>query len=290
MNKKIIIICGPTASGKSAHAIDVAKAKKGAIINADSMQIYREIPILTASPSEEDKALVPHHLYNYISIKNSFSVVDYQKAALAKIAEVEAAGYLPIIVGGTGLYISALLKGLSKVPDIEPDIRQKARNLLKEVGNDAFHAKLMKVDPVVAAKLAIGDSQRMVRAYEIFLQTGKSITFFQQETPVSPLINYDIKIILISPERKILYKACDERFIKLVEKGALDEVRNAMVNANSKALGFAQLALHLRGEITLKEAIALAQTKTRQYAKRQVTWFTHQVSSSKKRVRLKLIK
>lgn len=277
MNKKIIIICGPTASGKSARAIDLARDRNGAIINADSMQIYSEIPILTASPSQEDKALVPHHLYNYISIKENFSVADYQKAALAQIEQVEEKGYLPIIVGGTGLYISSLLYGLSKMPDIDPEIRQEARNLLKTIGNDAFHIKLMTIDPIVAAKLSIGDSQRMVRAYEVFMQTGKSITYFQQKPPISPLMNYDIEIIFISPEREILYKACDERFVKLVEKGALDEVKNNMSTSDSKALGFSQLASYLRGEITLDEAMILAKAKTRQYAKRQVTWFNHQL-------------
>lgn len=281
MNKKIIIICGPTASGKSAYATSLALAQNGAIINADSMQIYREIPILTASPSAKDKSSVPHHLYNYISIKDNFSVADYQKAALAKITEVEEHGYLPIIVGGTGLYISSLIRGLNIIPNIEPEVRQKARNLLQKIGNEAFHEKLMKVDPIVGAKLAVGDSQRMVRAYEVFMQTGKSITNFQQEEPISPLLNYDIETIMISPERKMLYKACDERFVRLVENGALEEVRSAMAGGDSKALGFAQLASYLRGEITLLKATALAQAKTRQYAKRQVTWFNNQVSCEK---------
>lgn len=277
MNKKIIIICGPTASGKSAYAMEKARLVNGAIINADSMQIYQEIPILTASPSEEDKKLIPHHLYNYISITEPFSVAKYQKAALEKIEEVEKDGYLPIIVGGTGLYISSLLYGLNIMPNINTTIRNEARLLLQEIGNAAFHAKLASQDPKAASKLSIGDSQRMLRAYEIYQQTGKSILTFQEDKKTSPLASYDIEIIMISPERERLYKACNERFVKLVENGAIEETKEAMKKGDSKALGFEQLASYLKNQISLEEAIKLAQQKTRQYAKRQVTWFTHQI-------------
>ena len=278
MKKKIIIICGPTASGKSSYAMDMAKAKNGAIINADSMQIYQEIPILTASPNDEDKKTIPHHLYNYISIQDNFSVAKYQQEALAKISEVEKGGYLPIIVGGTGLYISSLLYGLNIMPEIDHNIRNNVRSLLQEIGNEAFHAKLTSLDPPVAARLSAGDSQRMLRAYEVHLQTGKSILHFQEAEVKSQLADYDIETIMISPERSILYRNCDERFAHIVRNGALEEVKNSMHKGSSKALGFEQLAAYLKNEVSLEEAITLAQNKTRQYAKRQVTWFNHQIN------------
>lgn len=277
MKKKIIIICGPTASGKSAYAMDLARQKNGAIINADSMQIYQEIPILTASPRDEDKKAIPHHLYNYLSIKDHFSVVQYQKEALAQIAEVENGGYCPIIVGGTGLYISSLLYGINLMPDIDPNIRSNTRALLAEIGNEAFHEKLTSLDPSVAARLSPGDSQRMLRAYEVYMQTGKSILHFQEAEVKSPLADYDIETIMISPKRSALYRNCDERFAHIVRNGALEEVKNSMGKGNSKALGFEQLSAYLKNEISLEEAITLAQNKTRQYAKRQVTWFNHQI-------------
>ncbi len=279
MKKKIIIICGPTASGKSAYAMNVARTKNGAIINADSMQIYQEIPILTASPSDEDKKAIPHHLYNYVSIHDNFSVAKYQQEALAKITEVEKGGYLPIIVGGTGLYISALLYGINIMPAIDHNLRNNARSLLQEIGNEAFHAKLASLDPAVAAILSPGDSQRMLRTYEVHLQTGKSILHFQETEVKSPLADYDIETIMISPERSILYRNCDERFAHIVHNGGLEEVKNSMQKGSSKALGFEQLSAYLKNEISLEDAIILSQNKTRQYAKRQVTWFNHQIKN-----------
>lgn len=280
MQNNIIIICGPTASGKSTFAMEMAKSQNGAIINADSMQIYKEIPVLTASPSKEDKNTIPHHLYNYISLQSDFSVAKYMKDAFAKIKEVEASGLLPIVVGGTGLYIHALIKGINNIPDIDSDVRTKTESMIDSLGKEEFHSILSKVDPDSASKIKIGDRQRMIRAYEVWMQTGKTIKSFQDENTEAPLKDYNISIIMLSPERGFLYKRCDERFRKLVDNGGLEEVKALMQyeDINTNALGFKELKSHSLGEISLEDAIILAQNKTRQYAKRQLTWFNNQIA------------
>lgn len=274
---KLYIICGPTASSKSSYAMDLAAKSGGAIINADSMQVYHEIPIITASPSLEDKAKIPHYLYNHISIKEVYSVAKYLAQALAAIEEVVAKGLVPIIVGGTGLYIKALLSGLSAIPDIDADLRLQVRAEFDQLGKEAFYARLVERDPD-SAKLKAGDSQRMMRAYEVLLQTGRPISYYQNTRGVSPLEGYDVSVTMLNPERSFLYKCCDERFVKLVENGGLEEVRKVKeVGCRPKALGIAELCSYLDGEISLQEAIRLAQIKTRQYAKRQITWFNNQL-------------
>lgn len=279
MNKKIVIICGPTASGKSAFAMKLALMKNGAIINADSMQIYKEIPVLTASPSEEDKKLVPHHLYNYLPMSDSFSVMKYIMSVSDEL-KLLADRHLPIIVGGTGLYINGLINGINSIPDVDISIRQETEDLMQNLGKEAFHQALSKLDPVAAANIKPGDKQRMIRAYEVFRQTGKSILYFRTISTKPILEGYDISVIMLSPERDLLYKNCNERFLNLLNMGAIDEVK-ANREKHSSALGFAELKSYLDSQLTLDEAVALAQTKTRQYAKRQVTWFTHQISNKK---------
>lgn len=274
---QLFMICGPTASSKSAYAMELATALGGAIINADSMQVYREIPIITASPSDDDKIKIPHYLYNHISIKEEFSVAKYLPQALEAIEDAVAKGFVPIIVGGTGLYLKALLSGLSIIPDIDPDLRMHVRKEFEQLGKEAFYARLVERDPE-SCKIKAGDSQRMMRAYEVLLQTSMPISCYQDAKGISPLHEYDVSVTMLSPERSFLYKCCDERFVHMVENGGLEEVRRVMeIGYKPKALGFAELCSYLGGEIPFQEAISLAQTKTRQYAKRQVTWFNNQI-------------
>jgi tRNA dimethylallyltransferase len=283
---RVLVICGPTASGKSAFALKLAEhyqERNPVIINADSMQLYKDIAIIAASPTEQDKALITHELYGILKAQDYCSVADYVKIASQLIQEKLAQGRLPIIVGGTGMYVNALMFGYSPIPDIDPALRLHARKLLKDIGNENFFVELIKLDPLVAEKLNPGDSQRILRAYEVIKQSGKSIVEYHALPPIQPLSGIDFKVIMLSPERDLLYKICNERFLQLLEKGALQEIQKLMDQNLSpdlqvfKALGVTELISYLKGDISLEESIKLAQTKTRQYAKRQVTWFTHQI-------------
>lgn len=280
MRNNILIICGPTASGKSKLAIEVAKKYNGAIINADSMQAYKGLEILTSSPSLVDKKSISHHLYNYLELDDLSSVARYQKEALDVIDQVRDLGYLPIIVGGTGLYINALIKGINVIPDVDVQIRIEAQGLLEKIGKEEFFQTLIAMDPLVSDKINISDKQRMLRAYEVIKQTGKSIRYFQSQETESPLAGYKISTIMLSPTREFLYKSCNDRFIHMICSGAMSEVKNLYMNGNAirvHPLGFKELASCCQGTISLENAITLAQNRTRQYAKRQVTWFNNQL-------------
>ncbi|MBP7190140.1 MAG: tRNA (adenosine(37)-N6)-dimethylallyltransferase MiaA, partial [Rickettsiaceae bacterium] len=187
---------------------------------------------------------------------------------------------LPIIVGGTGLYINGLVMGINAVPDIDPEIKKEAQNLMESSSKEEFHRMLSDLDSAAASHIKAGDKQRMIRAYEVFRGTGKSILYFNSLPTKSPLDDYNISVFMLSPDRELLYKNCNDRFLKLLEIGALDEVRSNL-EKQSPALGFMELKSYLNSEVTLDEAINLAQTKTRRYAKRQVTWFTHQLQNKK---------
>ncbi len=280
---KVLIICGPTASGKSAFALKLAANRKATIINADSMQLYKDIQIISATPSTEDKSIIPHELYGILNASDYCSVADYVKIASSKIQEVISRGSLPIIVGGTGMYINSLMFGFSPIPNIDADLRLTAREKLLSEGNQSFYTKLTQLDPLVAGRLNPGDSQRILRAYEVMIQSGKSIFEFHAVPPILPLPDYEFKVVMLNPKRSVLYKSCNDRFHQLLAKGAMLEVK-ALIDQNLprnlqlfKALGVSELIAYIEGKVTLEEAILLAQTKTRQYAKRQVTWFTHQV-------------
>lgn len=279
MSNNIIIICGPTASGKSKYALEMAKKYNGAIINADSMQLYKGLGILTSSPSQEDKKSISHHLYNYLELGDVFSVAKYQEAALNVIASVKRSDYLPIIVGGTGLYINALINGINQIPDIDKQIRIDSEKLLDKIGKEEFFHKLITIDPLVSDKINISDRQRMIRAYEVMKQTGKSIRYFQAKKVDSPLKGYKISTIMLSPKREFLYQMCNERFLYMIKSGGIEEVKNFLDDdIKIKPLGFLELSLFLKGAISLEEAVIIAQNKTRQYAKRQVTWFNNQIT------------
>ncbi len=277
---KLFIICGPTASGKSRLALEKALELEGEIVNADSIQVYKEIPILTCSPTMADKALAPHHLYNHTPIGENYSVSRYVQEATEAIDMITAREKIPIVVGGTGLYIKALSEGLSEIPEVPQELRNAVRDQFVDIGREAFYAKLQSLDPL-AARLHPSNTQRIIRAYEVFAYTEKSIfDFHASSAPKSPLDKYDVEITVLIPDRSELYSRCDGRFVELMSMGVLEEVRNVMDQSSSaeKAIGFKEIRRYLRGEITREEATKQAQAKTRQYAKRQITWFKHQIN------------
>jgi len=288
--KKAIIICGPTASGKSDFAHSLAKKYKGEIVNIDSRQIYKRIPIITASPAMDLQKELPYHLYNFLGVDQEFSVVKYIKLAATKIKEISTKGNIPIIVGGTGLYINALLFGYNEIPSISSDIREYVRKLYTKIGAVDFFDSLKILDPLSASKLNPNDTQRILRAFEVFKQTGKSIVSFQENQNVIPMPEFNFKIIFLYPERNFLYRICNERLEKMFNNGAIEEVfeiKKDLTNESGnrrkfpgikKALGIEEIISYLDNEISLAKAIELTQNKTRQYAKRQITWFKNQIT------------
>ncbi|MDO8608294.1 MAG: tRNA (adenosine(37)-N6)-dimethylallyltransferase MiaA [Phaeospirillum sp.] len=285
MSPPAIIIAGPTASGKSGLALALAREFDGVVINADSMQVYGGLPILTAQPSAQDQAELPHRLYGVLPPSAACSAARWRDMAAAEMEAAWGEGLLPIVVGGTGLYLRSLMQGLSPIPEIPDEVRAGVRRRLAELGNVAFHAHLTGRDRVMAARLAVGDSQRMVRALEVVEATGRSLADWQAQ-PAEGGVKAAWHILALLPERDRLYAACDGRFKAMVAAGALDEARAVMALglASSlpamKALGLRELAAALAGEVDLAAAIASAQQATRNYAKRQCTWFRHQLNAS----------
>ncbi|OAN49795.1 tRNA (adenosine(37)-N6)-dimethylallyltransferase MiaA [Paramagnetospirillum marisnigri] len=280
-----IVVAGPTASGKSGLALRLAREFDGVVINADSMQVYAGLPILTAQPPAADHAVVPHRLYGVLPPSEACSAARWRDLAAEEMNVAWEAGKLPIVVGGTGLYLRSLMQGLSPIPDIPDEVRDATRARMAEVGAPAFHAELAARDPVMAERLRPSDSQRLVRAAEVLAATGRSLAQWQAE-PLSGGVTARWFTIALLPEREPLYAACDRRFRAMVAQGALDEAR-AMADLGldpalpaMKALGLRELMAHLAGEMELDAAIAAACQATRNYAKRQVTWFRHQLMAS----------
>jgi tRNA dimethylallyltransferase len=281
---KAVVIAGATASGKSALALDLAADVGGTVINADSMQIYRDLPILTAKPDAAAMAAVPHRLYGALPLDDPATAARWAELAAAEIKAAWAAGRPAFLVGGTGLYLRALLEGFAPIPEIDPAHRAAAQALLAELGAEGLHARLQARDPETAARLRPSDSQRLMRAWEVFTATGKPLAWWQKQ-PSSPPLAIEALSFVTAPARDQLYAACDDRLITMVAKGAVDEVaaaRRAYPDADQsqagfKALGFRELARHLDGEIGLEEAVSAAQQATRNYAKRQGTWFRRQL-------------
>lgn len=279
-----IVVAGPTASGKSALALAVAREFGGVVVNADSMQVYDVLRVLTARPSVEEEARAPHRLYGVLSPDVACSAALWRDMAAAEMQAAWAAGRLPVLCGGTGLYIRTLQQGLSPIPEIPADVRAAARALFADLGNAGFHRRLAERDPLTASRLDPGNSQRLVRAWEVLEATGRPLAEWQAEPPVGAMPARWLTFALLPP-RDALYARCDARFRLMVEQGALDEVRALMALGLDpalpamKALGVPELMAHLRGETGLDEAVAAAQQATRNYAKRQVTWFRHQLIS-----------
>ena len=278
----VVVLAGPTASGKSALALDLAERFAGVVVNADAMQVYREMSVLTARPDAVAEARAPHRLYGVVSATAACSVGRWRAWAVAEIRAVQAGGGLPIVVGGTGLYLRALTEGLAPVPPVPAAIRAGVRARLEAIGPAALHAELGARDPAMAARLRPSDSQRLARATEVLEATGRSLADWQAD--VAPREAFRVLTLLLAPPRATLHAACDTRFRAMVASGALDEaraVRTLRLDPElpaARALGLRELIRHLEGEIGLEEAIGLAQVATRQYAKRQMTWFRNQLA------------
>ena len=277
LSKKLILLAGPTASGKSKLAIQLAKKLNGEIINADSMQIYKEFFILSSRPSEEDEKNIKHHLYGFLSVKNSFSAGDWLKHSKRKIKECFINKRVPIIVGGTGLYFSTITKGISKIPQIDKNTRDKTRNLFQSLGKKEFYKKLLNVDPKIKNKILPNDSHRSQRAYEVFLKTNRSL-FDWIENTKSDFVDYDIKKIFLDTSKEKLLKNISIRTDSMFQEGCLEEVKKFnLLNINktlssNKLIGVQEINQYLRGLISLNKCKELINIKTRQYAKRQKTW------------------
>jgi tRNA dimethylallyltransferase len=278
MTVRAILIAGPTASGKSALALALAERCSGVVINADSTQVYRELRILSARPSPEEEARVPHALYGFIPACEAYSAGRYLTDAARAIAAARAAGRIPVVVGGTGLYFKALLEGLSPIPTVPEAIRARWRAEARRLGAAVLHQLLIERDPRMAARLRPTDPQRLVRALEVLEATGRSLADWQQ-IPGEPLLSAETAIrLVVSPDRTELYRRCDTRFDAMLERGALEEVAALRALALDPtlpamtALGVVPLLAHLAGDLTLDAAVAQAKAETRRYAKRQLTW------------------
>ena len=290
ITQRALLIAGPTASGKSALALRLAEAlaPKGgaAIVNADSMQVYRELPILTARPDVADQARAPHHLYGFRAVDEPCSAGEWAVLAAKTIDEICARGQLPILVGGTGLYFRALTEGIAPIPEIDPDIRAAARHEMAQIGPEAFHARLAGVDAQMASRLRPSDPQRLLRAWEVLQSTGISLAEWQ-EKPAPPLFSGQVLHVALMPERAELYAKCDERFEAMLLAGVLREVAAFEEMAQAKkldpelplfrAVGLAPLRGLLYGALEPDAALVQAQTATRNYAKRQLTWIRNQM-------------
>ena len=278
----VFVIAGPTASGKSDLALRLAQEIDGTVINGDSVQIYRDIPLLTARPCDADCSKAPHRLYGYLAGTETLSAGSWRKAALLEIDACFAEGHVPIITGGTGFYLRALVTGLSPIPDIAPEIRASALSDIRQSGLAGLYQKLLAADPVTAGRIDRNNPARVLRAWEVWLGTGKPLAYWQQSPPVPPPAHLRFVQILLQPERAGLYASCNGRFQKMIDRGALDQVQNLMAKALPEdspvhnTLGYRCLRAHLKGENTLQEAIDHATRDTRRYAKRQSTWFRNQ--------------
>jgi tRNA dimethylallyltransferase len=274
----LIVIAGPTASGKSALALAPAEQIGGVIVNADATQIYRDLPILSAAPSEEERSRAEHRLFGILDGALPCSAADWAEMARSEIADIHGRGAVPILVGGTGLYLRTLLDGIAPVPRIDAEVRRRVR----ESSVEENRAKLKQLDPEASARLGPADTARIARALEVILSTGRTLSEWQKEKSGGIADQVDLKPLILLPPRDWLYARCDERFATMVEQGAVDEVKALLernLNPNlpvMRAIGVAELSACLRSDLPLGDAISAGQQATRRYAKRQYTWFAHQ--------------
>ncbi|MBB4477640.1 tRNA dimethylallyltransferase [Rhizobium etli] len=287
-----ILITGPTASGKSALAVELAKRYGGAVVNADSMQVYDTLRVLTARPSEDEMQGVPHHLYGHVPAGAAYSTGAWLRDVSALLPALKAAGQLPVFVGGTGLYFKALTGGLSDMPAIPEALRGKLRMRLLEEGPEGLYAELDAIDPAMSASLNRQDGQRIVRALEVIQATGRSIADFQGRSGPVLIDAEKARKIVVLPDRAILHARINGRFEKMLQQGAEDEVRALLalgLPAEApvmKAIGVSQIAAMLKGEMRREEVLEKGAAATRQYAKRQMTWFRNQMDESWERLAL----
>lgn len=281
MEPRIWLIGGPTASGKSALALRLALAQGGELVNADSIQLYADLSVLTARPSEAEMAQAPHHLFGVVDATQAWSVGRWLRAALPVIADIRARGRLPIVVGGTGLYFRALTQGLADVPEAPAEVRRAASEAFERLGEAAFRTELAKVDAAAAQRIASGDRQRLTRAWEVHAATGEALSDLQART-APPLAPDAWRGVVLDPPRAALYARCDRRLEAMLNEGAVEEVDQLMARGLApdlpamKTLGLREIAAWRRGEISREAALAAAQQETRRYAKRQATWFRNQ--------------
>jgi tRNA dimethylallyltransferase len=278
MAKHVLVVTGPTASGKSALALAFAERRGGTVINADAMQTYDAFPILTAQPTPEERARVPHRLYGVLPLSEPLSAARWRDLALAEIAE----NSVPILCGGSGLYLRTLMQGISAIPAIASEVRDQANADWEAMGAEAFRARLAERDREIVERLKPGDRQRHVRAWEVVHSTGRPLSDWQkQEGEPAP---YQFKTVLLAPDRAWLRQRIEARFDVMLEQGVLDEARSVFDRRPDprwpglKAHGAPELFRYFREEITLAEARQIAIDHTRQYAKRQMTWFRHQLT------------
>jgi tRNA dimethylallyltransferase len=279
MRYDAVLIAGPTASGKSAAGVELAEHIDGVVVNADSMQVYAQAPILTAQPSAQDQARVPHLLYGHVDVCDVYSVGRWRDDAITALAQARSMNRTPIFVGGTGMYFMALTQGLADIPQTPPDIRDAARALLAEIGVEALHARLAARDPLTASRLRPTDPQRVLRAYEVFEATGRPLAQWQDEL-AAPLLT-DVAAFVLDPPRPTLRARIAQRFEQMVDTGGLEEAR-ALAGLDpalpaAKLLGLRPLQALAAGELTRDAALVNAITATRQFAKRQMTWFRHRM-------------
>ena len=287
LKSKIILIAGPTASGKSTFAFKLAKKINGEIINADSMQVYKQLNILTARPKKKELKKIKHHLYGYCDVKKKYSTGEWIKSLLKKIRDIRIKKKIPIIVGGTGLYFKALTEGLVKIPNIPIKVRNKIRQKQKKIGQKKFYKKLINFDPLIKNKIDKNDVQRSIRAYEIKYQTKKSIFDWFKKTKTFFSSNEFIKLYIDYP-REELIKRINLRVNDMFKEGAIQEVKRfnrlkvKKENSSNKVIGIREITNLLNKQCTLEQAKELISIKTRQYAKRQATWARGQMQSWQK--------
>ena len=287
LKSKIILIAGPTASGKSTFAFKLAKKINGEIVNADSMQVYKQLNILTARPKKKELKKIKHHLYGYFDVKKKYSTGEWIKSLLKKIRDIRIKKKIPIIVGGTGLYFKALTEGLVKIPNIPIKVRNKIRQKQKKLGQKKFYKKLINFDPLIKNKIDKNDVQRSIRAYEIKYQTKKSIFDWFKKTKTFFSSNEFIKLYIDYP-REELIKRINLRVNDMFKEGAIQEVKRfnrlkvKKENSSNKVIGIKEITNLLNKQCTLEQAKELISIKTRQYAKRQATWARGQMQSWQK--------
>ena len=287
--KKVLVITGPTASGKTKSAIELAEKLDGEIINCDSLQVYNELKTLTAFPSENELSRVPHKLFGYLNYDERISAVNWAKVAAEQIESAFSRGKQPIIAGGTGMYLNVLVNGISPIPDIDASNRDEA-NKLASTDFDSLCSILYELDPELRISLPKEKHRQLIRAYEVFLQTGKSIREFQNQPRIKFIENVDFDITVQNCERDVLYQRIEMRFEKMLQEGAIDEVRSLLekigMSDRSKlfaefpifnAIGAKEITKYLDGELSFEEMKNRAIINSKHYAKRQITWFKHQI-------------
>ena len=280
--ERVIVITGPTASGKSALAIALARGRQGTVINADAMQTYDAFPILTAQPTARERADVPHELYGVLPLAETLSAARWRTLAAAEIERCLAEGRTPILCGGSGLYLRTLMQGIAAIPDPPPGLRDEANADWQAMGAEGFRVRLAEHDPAIVARLKPGDRQRHVRAWEVWRATGRPLSLWQKAE--AEAVRWRFITVLLAPERGWLRARIENRFDAMLSAGVLAEVRAVFDRAPDprwpglKAHGAPELFGHFRGELSLDDARRIAIDHTRQYAKRQMTWFRHQMA------------